>query len=124
MSDETPTTRRAANLFDLRRIIGGLFLVYGLVLFLLGLFASDEDIEKAAGWNVNLWTGVGMLAFGALMMLWAFTRPLGDELVEGGEHAERSAPRGVDAAALASDQRRRGARRDRERAGEDGDARR
>lgn len=80
MTEQTPSTRRAANLFDLRRIIGGLFLVYGLVLFVLGLLASDEDIAQSAGWNINLWTGVGMLAFGALMMLWAFTRPLGDEL--------------------------------------------
>jgi uncharacterized membrane protein len=121
MSD-TPSTRRAANLFDLRRIIGGVFLVYGLVLFVLGLFASQEDIDRAAGWNVNLWTGVGMLAFGILMMAWAFTRPLGDELVEGSEHPERAAPRGVDAAALASEQRRRGTRRDRERPGGDADA--
>lgn len=122
MSEDTSTTRRAANLFDLRRIIGALFIVYGLVLFLLGLFASDEDIDQAAGWNVNLWTGVGMLVFGALMLLWAFTRPLGDELVEGEEHPERSAPRGVDAAALASDQRGRGTRRDRERTGGSDDA--
>jgi hypothetical protein len=122
MSEDVKTTRRAANLFDLRRIIGGLFLVYGLVLFVLGLFESQEEIDRAAGWNVNLWTGVGMLVFGILMMLWAFTRPLGDELVEGDEHPERSAPRGPDAAALASDERRRGTRRDRERPGGDADA--
>jgi hypothetical protein len=80
MSEDPKTTRRVANLFDLRRIIGGVFLVYGLVLFVLGLFESQEEIDRAAGWNVNLWTGVGMLAFGILMMVWAFTRPLGDEL--------------------------------------------
>jgi hypothetical protein len=121
MSEDVKTTRRAANLFDLRRIIGGLFIVYGIVLFVLGLFESQEEIDRAAGWNVNLWTGVGMLAFGLLMMLWAFTRPLGDELVEGEEHPGRSAPRGVDAAALASDQSSRGTRRDRERPLGDGD---
>jgi hypothetical protein len=91
------------NLFDLRRIIGGLFIVYGVVLFVLGLVASDEDIDKAAGWNVNLWTGVGMLVFGALMMAWAFTRPLSEEL--GSEQA--GGPTGDD----------------RERAGGDGSAR-
>src|SRR5918994_5615684 len=72
--------RRAANLFDLRRMIGGLFLIYGLILLVLGLGASDAEIEKAAGWNLNLWVGVAMLAVGALFLLWAFGRPLADEL--------------------------------------------
>ena len=124
MSSETPTTRRAANLFDLRRIIGGLFVAYGLLLAILGLFDSQEEIDRAAGVNINLWAGIGMLVFGLLMILWALTRPLGDELVEGEEHPERSAPRGVDAAALASHERSGGTRRDRERPGGDGDVRR
>jgi hypothetical protein len=79
MSD-TPSTRRAANVFDLRRIIGGLFVVYGLLLTVLGLFDSQEEIDKAAGVNINLWAGLGMLIFGVLMIVWALTRPLGDEL--------------------------------------------
>jgi hypothetical protein len=112
---ETSSTRRAANLFDLRRIIGAVFVFYGLLLAVLGLFDSQEEIDKAAGVNINLWAGVGMLVFGLLMILWALTRPLGDELVEGGETPERPAPRGVDAAALASHQGGRSARRDRER---------
>jgi len=120
MSD-TPSTRRAANLFDLRRIIGGLFIVYGVLLTVLGLFDSQEEIDKAAGVNINLWAGLGMLVFGLLMITWALTRPLGDELTEGSEHPERSAPRGVDAAALASEQRRRSTRSDRERPPGDGD---
>jgi hypothetical protein len=120
MSD-TPSTRRAANLFDLRRIIGGLFVVYGVLLTVLGLFDSQEEIDKAAGVNINLWAGLGMLAFGLLMILWALTRPLGDELVEGEEDPSRAAPRGVDAAALASEQRRRRTGSDRESAGGDGD---
>jgi hypothetical protein len=77
---ETPSARRAANLFDLRRIIGGLFVVYGVVLTVLGLFDSQEEIDKAAGVNINLWAGLGMLVFGLLMIAWALTRPLGDEL--------------------------------------------
>ena len=121
-----PSTRRAANLFDLRRIIGALFVAYGLLLAILGLFVSDADIDRAAGININLLGGLGMLTFGLLMLLWAFTRPLGDELTasEGGEHPERPAPRGVDAAALASHQRGRGPRRDRKRPRGHGDSRR
>src|SRR5215212_4961866 len=110
---------QAANLFDLRRIIGGLFVAYGILMTILGLTDSQAEIDKAAGVNINLWAGLGMLVFGALMIAWALLRPLGDELQEadrgsGGDDPSRAAPRGVDAAALASHQRRRGTRRDRE----------
>jgi hypothetical protein len=86
MSEDTQTTRRAANLFDLRRIIGAVFVVYGLLLAVLGLFDSQAEIDKAAGVNTNLWAGLGMLAFGILMIAWALTRPLSEEL----GHAEAS----------------------------------
>jgi hypothetical protein len=118
---------QAANLFDLRRIIGGLFVAYGLLLTILGLTNSDAEAHKAAGININLWAGLGMLVFGILMLVWAFTRPLGEELREAGEgepsdDPSRAAPRGVDAAALASHQRRGGTRSDRDRTGRGGDA--
>jgi hypothetical protein len=95
----------AANLFDLRRIIGGVFVGYGLLLAILGLFDSQEEIDKAAGVNINLWAGLGMLVFGILMITWALTRPLSEELSEGEGPASAPPPRGVDAAALASHQR-------------------
>jgi hypothetical protein len=72
--------KRSINLFDLRRIIGGLFVVYGVVLAVLGLFDSQEEIDKAAGVNINLWAGVAMLVFGVLMIVWALARPLSEEL--------------------------------------------
>ena len=72
--------RRAANLFDLRRLIGGLFLIYGVILTVLGVGASDAEIEKAAGINLNLWVGLSLLVVGALFLAWAFARPLSDEL--------------------------------------------
>ena len=73
---------RAANLFDVRRFIGGLFVIYGAILFVLGLGASDAEVEKAAGVNVNLWTGLGMLIVGAIFLSWAFTRPMAQEMAE------------------------------------------
>jgi hypothetical protein len=108
---------RAANLFDLRRMIGGLFVIYGVILFVLGLGASDEEIAKAAGWNLNLWVGIVMLVVGGLFLFWAFARPLAQEL---GEPAEDDrtvqgahAPTGPDAAALGgSKTTRRTPRRD------------
>ena len=55
---------RAANLFDLRRIIGGLFTVWGVLLIILGATDSDAEANKAAGININLFAGIGMLIFG------------------------------------------------------------
>jgi hypothetical protein len=66
---------RAANRFDIRRIIGGLFILYSLILIALGIFGSSHVKHKAAGINVDLWTGLGMLVFGALMVFWALYRP-------------------------------------------------
>ncbi|MGA5444573.1 hypothetical protein ACPCKW_34480 [Streptomyces griseoincarnatus] len=65
----------AARLFDIRRIIGGLFVVYGVIVMIAGFTASDADIEKAAGVNINLWTGLGMLVLGLLFLLWLWLRP-------------------------------------------------
>ena len=102
----------AANLFDLRRIIGGLFALYGVVLIVVGLTDSQKEINRAAGVHINLWAGIGMLVLGILFLIWAFSRPLGEELQEaeageGGEYPGRAAPRGTDAAALSTGQRRR-----------------
>ena len=81
-AEDEARAARAANLFDVRRFIGGLFVLYGLILFVLGIGASDAEVQKAAGVNVNLWTGLAMLVVGALFLAWAFTRPLADELDE------------------------------------------
>jgi len=129
MAEDKPTRRalQAANLFDLRRIIGGLFVAYGLLLIVLGLFDSQEEIDKAAGVNINLWAGLGMLVFGLLFIAWALWRPLSEELGEAGEDdpsgpTGAAPPRGVDAAALGSHQRSRRPGSDRERPGGGGDA--
>ena len=118
--------RRAANLFDLRRLIGGLFIIYGVILTVMGIGASDAEIDKAAGINVNLWVGLSMLAVGALFLLWAFARPLSEQLdeeEEPEEYDERSgapAPVGAEAAALDGSQPTgRGAGSDRADAGGD-----
>jgi hypothetical protein len=73
---------RAATLFDIRRIIGGLFLLYGITLFVLGLSASDEDLRRAEGVNVNLVVGITMIVMAVLFIGWALWRPLGRQLAE------------------------------------------
>ncbi len=66
----------AARLFDVRRIIGGLFVIYGIIVLIAGFTASDADVKKASGININLWTGSCMLAVGLLFLLWMKLRPL------------------------------------------------
>ena len=80
---------QAANLFDLRRIIAGLFLLYGVVLTIVGLGDSDKEIAKAAGVHINLIAGLGMLVIGGLFLFWALARPLGKQLQE--EEAKKAA---------------------------------
>ena len=74
---------RIANRFDIRRIIGGLFLLYGAILAVVGIVGSDEVKNKAAGVNVNLWTGLAMLVVGGLMIFWALARPVMPEPTRG-----------------------------------------
>ncbi|MFI7009862.1 hypothetical protein [Streptomyces sp. NPDC050145] len=65
----------AARLFDIRRIIGGLFALYGVIVTIAGITASDADLKKAEGININLWTGLGMLALGLFFLVWLKLRP-------------------------------------------------
>ncbi|MFB8248536.1 hypothetical protein ACFY3O_32000 [Streptomyces sp. NPDC001046] len=66
----------AARLFDIRRIIGGLFVLYGVIVMIAGFTASDADIDKAEGVNINLWTGLGMLLLGLFFLAWLKLRPV------------------------------------------------
>lgn len=78
-------------LLDIRRIIGGLLGLYGLILLIAGIVGSDADKNKAAGVNINLWVGIALLAASALFFVWAFTRPLTEELQEA-EQEGRGSP--------------------------------
>ena len=85
MTDNEPTAaqkKRAARLFDVRTVIGGLFVVYGVIVTLLGIFDSSAEIDKAQGVRINLWMGLAMLALGLLMLLWL---RLGKPAAEPGE---------------------------------------
>ena len=71
-----------ASLFDLRVVIGGLLALYGVILTVMGMFASKNALAKAAGININLWAGLVILAGGAVFLLWARLRPLQAEDLE------------------------------------------
>jgi hypothetical protein len=82
-----PENTTASRLFDLRTIIGALFVLYGVILFVAGLFDSDAEIAKADGIRINMWIGLAMFVLGALFLLWVRLRPL---RVGGPSAAERA----------------------------------
>ncbi|WIM94871.1 hypothetical protein ACTOB_006929 [Actinoplanes oblitus] len=63
------------RLFDVRAVIGGLFVVYGVIVTLIGIFDSPADVDKAQGVRINLWMGLAMLVLGGLMLLWLRLNP-------------------------------------------------
>jgi hypothetical protein len=79
MSERTQGPARpplSAILFDLRGVIGLLFVVYGVVLTILGIVGeSPEDLAKAGGIALNLWVGLAMLLGGVIFYVWVFTKP-------------------------------------------------
>jgi len=68
--------QRAVRAFDIRTIIGALLGIYGVVLVLMGLFASDSDLEGSDGSTTNLVTGIVMLVVAAFFLVWVRLRPL------------------------------------------------
>ena len=75
MSEQT--TKKKAGVFDIRFVIGGLLGIYGVILILLGLFnATDEELARGDGLNINLWGGVGMLVVAIGFGVWARLRPV------------------------------------------------
>jgi hypothetical protein len=77
MADDQLDRRvRTARALDLRRIIGGVLGLYGIVLTIAGIVASQAQKDKAAGINVNLWTGLALVVASALFIFWSLKRPV------------------------------------------------
>ncbi|KUL35560.1 hypothetical protein ADL22_27065 [Streptomyces sp. NRRL F-4489] len=75
VSELERSSATATRLFDIRLIIGGLFTLYGVLVTGAGITASDADLRKAQDININLWTGLGMLALGVFFLVWLKLRP-------------------------------------------------
>ena len=60
---------------DIRYPIGYLFSLIGLMLTIFGLVTgSDTELyQRSLDINVNLWTGLGMIIFGGLMLVFAYS---------------------------------------------------
>lgn len=76
VSDLEKKSATAARLFDIRTIIGGLFVVYGVIVTIAGINPSDADLKKAEGVHINLWTGLAMLVLGLFFLVWMKLRPV------------------------------------------------
>jgi NADH:ubiquinone oxidoreductase subunit 5 (subunit L)/multisubunit Na+/H+ antiporter MnhA subunit len=90
---------KKVSLFDVRTIVGALMFLYGVILLLASFATSDADKAKADGINANLWVGLVLLVFGAVMIGWAVTRPIvidEDELEADKRAVEEAAGRRVD----------------------------
>ncbi len=57
---------------DVRFPIGGMFSIVGAILTVYGIVSDSAMYEKSLGINVNLWWGLVLLAFGLLMLVFAF----------------------------------------------------
>ena len=55
---------------DIKLPIGLMFSIMGLLLTLFGLFTDSDTLlySRSLGININLWSGLGMLVFGLLML--------------------------------------------------------
>jgi len=50
-----------------------LFVFHGIVITAIGIFDSEEAEDKAAGIDINLWSGPVMLVFGLGMLVWMWS---------------------------------------------------
>ncbi len=84
--------QRRVGLFDIRIIIASLIGLYGVILLITGLLSSDAQAEKAAGLNINVLAGIGMIVIAVAFIVWARVRPIVVPADRAGEEeAERPA---------------------------------
>ncbi len=62
--------------FDLRRILGALFVVYGIIVTIVGIVNYSGDIRRTEGIAINLWAGLSMLVLGILFFVWDHFAPV------------------------------------------------
>lgn len=80
---------RATRRFDLRRILGGLFILYGVIVTIIGVVNHSTDGAKTGGIHINLWAGIAMLVAGVLFLLWDRLAPVPAEDILGSLQREQ-----------------------------------
>lgn len=76
LSDEEREVVRSTRRWDLRRILGALFVVYGVIVTIIGIVNMGADEKRTGGIAINLWAGLAMLVLGILFLVWDLTRPV------------------------------------------------
>ena len=54
---------------DIRVPLGLLFAIFGLLLAVFGMASNKNLYQHSLGININLWWGIVLLAFGAVMLV-------------------------------------------------------
>ena len=56
---------------DIKIPIGLMFSIFGIILTIMGLVTNSdtEMYRQSLGHNINLWSGLSMIVFGAFMLL-------------------------------------------------------
>ncbi|MGC5166656.1 hypothetical protein [Luteimicrobium sp. DT211] len=75
-TEEQEAHVRSTRRFDLRRIIGAIFVFYGVLVLVVGLADPTADKAKTGGIAINVWTGLAMLVVGGVFFLWDRLRPV------------------------------------------------
>jgi hypothetical protein len=73
---------------DIRYPIGWMFSLFGVILALFGLLGDKQIYSRSLGININFDTGLGLLAFGLLMLLLAWR---GSAKLKAGAHTAAKA---------------------------------
>jgi len=58
---------------DIKLPIGLMFTILGIILTIYGLFTNGDPMyARSLGININLWSGLSMLVFGGVMLLFSW----------------------------------------------------
>ena len=89
-TEQAQESSSGARPFDIRRVIGGLFVLYGVVVLIAGIVDGADAKEQAAGIDINIWAGAAMLLLGVFFLVWMALNPLAAVAAKPGEQsAER-----------------------------------
>lgn len=87
---------KSAHRNDLRLLLGVLFVLYGVIVGLVGICDPSLGLGKTGGIAINLWSGIAMLVVGILFLVWNFAKPIPAEdiIASAEESARQSAEQG------------------------------
>ncbi len=64
-----------ARLLDLRSYVSALFAIFGVIVTITGIVTPADQLTKASGLNLSLWTGIAMLLLSGVFFVWLLAAP-------------------------------------------------